>query len=462
MKVAQLPRSQPAPNPDWLTDGESDPPLLMLRDSLFKAVDIFTRDTDIRLVPVVDASGRPVGAVFEKDVRQLLLNPFGHALLRNPSYGHAVARMVRDCPVADVSHDVGALTRAYRAANGSEGMILTRGGRVAGVLTNRRLLHMTAEQERGETRARVERAERIEQASMRFEAQVTSLSRTMRALAAELQHDASGTAGRASDLGDRAVAVASAASQTRDNIGEIAERGRAFGGTRGFPCRAAGRLSGYLPDSAGTAEPGLRSGSSRRTACMKTYLILGLAPALALAACGGNETTTTNTTTTDKVSGMDMPADANMADNTAMADATLSPGQKFANTVGASDYYEIEAGKLAQDKAHDQKFKDFGKMMVEHHTASTDKLKAAGAKASPAITPNPALSVEQEANLAALRNADDAAFDALYKTQQVAAHEKALAAVKDYAATGDVAELKTFAKDAEKVVQAHLTKITGL
>jgi len=196
---------------------------------------------------------------------------------------------------------------------------------------------------------------------------------------------------------------------------------------------------------------------------MKTHhLILGLVPALALAACGGNETTTTNTTTTDNISALDVPADANMADNTAIADAALSPAQKFVNDVGASDYYEVEAGKLAQEKAQAKGLKDFGKMMVEHHTASTDKLKAAGAKASPAITPNPALTAEQEANLAALRAADGAAFDAAYKTQQVAAHEKALAAVKGYAATGDVPELKKFASDAEKIVQAHLTKIKGL
>jgi putative membrane protein len=193
----------------------------------------------------------------------------------------------------------------------------------------------------------------------------------------------------------------------------------------------------------------------------KHHLILGLAPALALAACGGNDTTT-NTVVTDNMTGMDMPADTNTADNVVAADAVASPGQKFANDVGASDWFEIEAGKLAQEKAHDQKLKDFGKLMVEHHTASTDKLKAAGAKASPAITPSPALNTEQEANLEALRQADDAAFDALYKTQQVAAHEKALALVKGYAATGDVPELKKFAGEAEKIVQAHLTKIKGL
>jgi putative membrane protein len=198
---------------------------------------------------------------------------------------------------------------------------------------------------------------------------------------------------------------------------------------------------------------------------MKThYLILGLAPALALAACGGNETTTTNTATMDNM-GTEMPADPAMTDNgadNAMAAEAASPAQKFANDVGASDYYEIEAGKLAQEKAQAAGLKEFGKMMVEHHTDSTNKLKAAGAKANPAIAPSPALTAEQEANLAALRSAEGAAFDTAYKTQQVAAHEKALAIVKGYAASGEVPELKAFASDAQKVVQAHLTKIQGM
>ena len=194
----------------------------------------------------------------------------------------------------------------------------------------------------------------------------------------------------------------------------------------------------------------------------KLSLILGFTSALALAACGSNETTTANTTMADNTTGMAMPADANMADNTLMTEEAATPGQKFANEVGASDYYEVEAGKLAQEKAQAQKFKDFGAMMVEQHNASTEKLKAAAAKSAPAITPNPALNAEQETNLEALRNAEGAAFDTLYKTQQVAAHEKALATVKAYAASGDVPELKTFASDAEKLISAHLTKVKGL
>lgn len=198
---------------------------------------------------------------------------------------------------------------------------------------------------------------------------------------------------------------------------------------------------------------------------MKHYLILGLAPALALAACGDSTTNTADGMAPNadgmNMAGTEMSAE-NMTGMEANMAAEVSPAQRFANDVGASDYYEIEAGKLAQEKAQSQALKDFGKMMVDNHTQSTEKLKAAGATANPAIVPNPALTAEQETNLAALRAAEGAAFDTAYKTQQVAAHEKALALVQGYAADGDIPELKRFAAEAQKVVQKHLAEIKGL
>ncbi|WP_188055898.1 MULTISPECIES: methyl-accepting chemotaxis protein [unclassified Sphingosinithalassobacter] len=210
----------------WLTDAERDPPSLSLDGTLFDAVDVFHRDTDLRLVPVLDSERRPVGAVFEKDVRRLLLNPFGHALLRNPAYGRGIARHVRPCPTAEVTQDVGALIDAYRESSGAEGMILTHGGRLFGVITNRRLVHIAAERELRSARTRIARAQRIERASERFEGQVQSVGEAMTRLAELVQRNAGATAERAQMAGDHATAVASAASQTSQNMGEIAERGR--------------------------------------------------------------------------------------------------------------------------------------------------------------------------------------------------------------------------------------------
>lgn len=201
----------------------------------------------------------------------------------------------------------------------------------------------------------------------------------------------------------------------------------------------------------------------------KHLWILGVAPIFALAACGGNSNGGTDAMNSgDTIT--NVPAGEAMGDNmgamngmdgNAMAAAPMT-GQDFANTVAASDAYEIAAGKLAQQKATTSDLKDFGKDMVDDHTKSTAKLKTAAGKASPAITPAPAMTDEQQANLKTLQSATGTAFDTAYKSQQVVAHQKALAAVQAYAGSGDVPQLREFAHDAEDMISKHYDKIKGM
>ena len=191
-----------------------------------------------------------------------------------------------------------------------------------------------------------------------------------------------------------------------------------------------------------------------------TFALALTLPAFALlAACGGT-TNTTETAVVDNGATADDPFAG--LDNAAMPGEAAGTGQTFADTAAASDAYEVAAGNLAKEKATSQALKDFGAMMVAAHTDSTVKLKDAAGKATPAITPNPAMTAEQEANLATLRDATGADFDAAYKSQQIAAHQKTLAAMQGYAATGDVPELKAFASATAPVVQAHLEKIEAM
>jgi len=231
-----LARAEPAPAEApgaWLSHGERHPPHLRNDSSLVAAVDAFQSNPELRLMPVLDAKDRPIGALFEKDIRRLLLNPYGHALLRNPAYGSSITAQVRPCPFAEVTLPVAELIDAWRAGNGSEGMILTHGGRLFGVVTNRRLVHLAAERELSAAHARVERAQRIEEASEAFERQVRALTRTMGELSALVDSNAAATADRAALAGERATAVATAAEQTTHNIGEIAMRGRELAGALG-------------------------------------------------------------------------------------------------------------------------------------------------------------------------------------------------------------------------------------
>lgn len=198
---------------------------------------------------------------------------------------------------------------------------------------------------------------------------------------------------------------------------------------------------------------------------MKHKLMLVALPAFALAACGGG-TTAANTSADNVAVASDetMMAD-NGADNMAMAPTdTAAPmtGQQFADTAAASDMFELESSKLAQQKATAGPVKEFAAMMIKDHTTSTAKLKAAAAKADPAITPKPVMNAEQTANLEALRAASGAEFDALYKQQQMMAHQKALAALQGYAASGDVPSLKTFASETAPVVEAHFKHVSAM
>ena len=209
-----------------LTEAERNPKWIGAHGTLLDAVDAFQSDTDLRLLPMLDSAGQPVGAIFEKDVRRLLLNPFGHALLRNPTFNRNLSEHRRQCPVTELNDDVGALIDHYRRSDGREGMILTLGGKLFATLSNRRLLMLAAEHEHAASRARLRRAERISEAGSQFELRAGALAEQMVQLADNVQHLAEATAERAGVAGNQATSVASAAGQTRDSLTHLADRGR--------------------------------------------------------------------------------------------------------------------------------------------------------------------------------------------------------------------------------------------
>jgi len=189
---------------------------------------------------------------------------------------------------------------------------------------------------------------------------------------------------------------------------------------------------------------------------MRAFLIATTAAAaLALAGCSGTNDNTTPSATEEANAGaaIDVPSgDASGA----TAEAGMATGaQGFVDNAAASDQFEIESSKLAQTMAKDAAVKDFAAMMVKDHTKSSTELKAAAAKATPAVTVAPKLTSQQQSDLDALKSAG-ANFDKLYAQKQVAAHTQALALLQGYAATGDAAPLKDFASKTAPVVSKHL------
>ncbi|MCK8458295.1 DUF4142 domain-containing protein [Sphingomonas faeni] len=189
-------------------------------------------------------------------------------------------------------------------------------------------------------------------------------------------------------------------------------------------------------------------------------LALVSAAALSLAACGkkADDTTAVDNSAYANTSVTDVNA---AGANDAMA-APASGGQAFVNMAAANDSFEIETSKLAVTNGASAAVKKFAGQMITAHEGSTAKLKALTATLSPALTPNPALSAEQQQKLANLKTKQGADFDTAYAAAQVAGHQQTLDTLRGYAATGDVTQLKTFASGLAPTVAAHLNMAKSL
>jgi putative membrane protein len=206
---------------------------------------------------------------------------------------------------------------------------------------------------------------------------------------------------------------------------------------------------------------------------MNVKLSLGaIALIAALGACSQKSQDTTTNAVTDI--GSDVSNTTSGAIDTAgnvtgnaldAAGNALNPtptGQEFADKAAKSDAFEIAAAKLAKTNAESADVKAFAATMIDAHTGSTAKIKAAAAKATPAIKPDPTLTSDLQSKLDDLAKLKGADFDKAYIDGQVSAHEDALSLMKGYADNGDTPSLKTAAGEIAPVVQKHLDMAKAL
>jgi putative membrane protein len=200
--------------------------------------------------------------------------------------------------------------------------------------------------------------------------------------------------------------------------------------------------------------------------------ISAIALIAALGACSQKSQDTTTNAVTDI--GSDVGNTASGAIDTAgnvtgnaldAAGNALNPtptGQEFADKAAKSDAFEIAAAKLAKTNAASADVKTFAATMIDAHTGSTAKIKAAAAKATPVIKPDPTLTSDLQSKLDDLGKLKGADFDKAYVDGQVSAHEDALSLMKGYAGNGDTPSLKAAAGEIAPVVQKHLDMARAL
>jgi putative membrane protein len=126
---------------------------------------------------------------------------------------------------------------------------------------------------------------------------------------------------------------------------------------------------------------------------------------------------------------------------------------------GASDLYEIEAGRLALQMSSNASVRSFAQMMIDHHTQSTAQMGAA--MQSIGMAPPPAQLTPDLTNRLNLLRTAGSGFDAMYLQDQVAAHQEALALHQACAANAG-APIAGVSAGLVPVVQSHLNQAVAL
>ncbi|MEN2785116.1 methyl-accepting chemotaxis protein [Sphingomonas qilianensis] len=194
--------------------------------ALSAVIEMFRRHPDMRSLPVIATDGRPVGIIRELDVRGILFNPYGHALMQNPAIGGSLHTLVRPCPSADKGLSVQRLLSIYAESGSDDGLILTRHGVFHEIIDHRDYVRLAADRDLALASERVARAERLDIASRAFTADIAALSSELSGVAATVQQVARQLSGRAEDTSQEATSVAIAQGQTADAMDDIARGGR--------------------------------------------------------------------------------------------------------------------------------------------------------------------------------------------------------------------------------------------
>ena len=191
--------------------------------------------------------------------------------------------------------------------------------------------------------------------------------------------------------------------------------------------------------------------TERKAVMLATVCALIAAPAFA-------QSNPNAMTSPNRATGVSDSAGTHSTETTGTVPATAPlTAQEFVNKVAITNMFEIQAGRLAEQKAKSPQDKTFAKKMIHDHQAAEAKLKAlaSGSKVSAELPT--ALDSDHQEKLTQLKNLSGKQFDKAYNKMQQTGHKVAVMLLQEYAKAGDNAALKQWAKNALPTIKTHLS-----
>ncbi|HEY0835341.1 MAG TPA: DUF4142 domain-containing protein [Azospirillum sp.] len=159
-------------------------------------------------------------------------------------------------------------------------------------------------------------------------------------------------------------------------------------------------------------------------------------------------------TTTSSTSGKVTVQGAGAAQNLTAGD--------FLTHAASSGLFEVEAGRLAVDKASRDQVRTFGQQMVTDHTQTNQDLMALARQSGMAVPST--MRPDHQQQIQALSRASGAEFDRLYMVGQVGAHEEAVTLFSSAAnsTAPDMTPFRSFAAQTLPILRNHLAMAQSL
>ncbi len=181
---------------------------------------------------------------------------------------------------------------------------------------------------------------------------------------------------------------------------------------------------------------------------MKKITIVLSAMSLLLWAC--------NNGTNDSVEKADSTNKANIDSPATKQDIVRTDQESSAFLVKAANggMAEVQLGQIAEEKAMDQKVKDFGAMMVHDHSAVNDEVKALASQRN--VTLPDSISKENKKEINDLGKKKGKDFDKAYISAMIKGHEATIDLFKKAGDKVNDTGVKIFINNTIPKVQTHL------
>lgn len=159
----------------------------------------------------------------------------------------------------------------------------------------------------------------------------------------------------------------------------------------------------------------------------------------------------------------------NLAQDVAAGPAGMAAGvaaglsgdvEAYVRNAALGNMYEIQAGRIAQERGNSEDVREIGRMLVADHEQLQGELEASIGEAGLDIALPTELEGRRQGLIDNLNAASDIDFDAAFLHQQEAAHIESVALHEGFEVAGEPEALTDFAGTAGDLVQGHLGRVT--